>query len=225
IEEQRRVAEERRRIREAEDNAYWSATGERGKPDGYRAYLEKYPEGLHAKVARAALAKIAEAKADAKAQRELRIFNRAKKRDTAESYRNYLGEFPEGIYRDQALARLDEIENAERVAAEVAALKNGEAALKLSQNDMISLEKRLRFLGFETGSEDGVFDDRTRGALKGYQASRGLKDTGYFDRDSLVTLVNESNQAAGRGNRVQIDGAKVIQGLLKALGGNRVESE
>lgn len=225
IAEQKRIAEERRRIREAEDNAYWSVTGARGKPDGYRAYIEKFPEGLHSKVARAALAKIAEAKADAKAQRELRIFNRVKKQNTAEAYRNYLGEYPEGIYRDEALARLDEIENAERLAAELAALKKGEAALNLSQNDMKSLEQRLRFMGFETGSIDGVFDDRARGAIKGYQASRGLKDTGYFDRDSLVTLVNESNQASERGNRVQIDGAKVIQGLLKALGAPRVESE
>lgn len=220
IERQRVIAEEKRRIREAEDNAYWSATGARGKPDGYRAYLEKYPQGLHAKIARAAMAKVAEAKADARARKDLRVFNRAKKRDDAEGYRAYLAQYPEGIYRDQALARLDEIEGAEQAAAELAAYKQGEAALKLSSDDMMSVEQRLRFLGFAVGKEDGIFDERTRGAIKGYQASRGLKDSGYMDRESVVTLVNESNQQAegGTGGRVQIDGAKVIQGLLQALG-------
>lgn len=227
IERQRKIAEEKRRIREAEDNAYWSATGARGKPDGYRAYLEKYPEGLHSKVARAAMAKIAEAKADAQARKDLRVFNRAKKRDDAEAYRDYLAQYPEGIYRDQALARLDEIEGAEQAKAELAALQKTEAALKLSADDMLSVEQRLRFLGFAVGAEDGIFDDRTRGAIKGYQASRGLKDSGFLDRESVVTLVNESNQhvQGGENGTVQIDGAKVIQGLLKALGKRNVGSE
>ncbi|MEL7468255.1 MAG: peptidoglycan-binding protein [Pseudomonadota bacterium] len=223
IAEQKRIAEEQRRIREAEDNAYWSATGANGKPDGYRAYLEKYPEGLNSKVARAALAKIAEAQADAQARKELRIFNRAKKQDTAESYRNYLGIYPEGIYRDQALARLDEIEGAERAAAEKARYEKAEAALKLSKPDRQSVEQRLRFLGFAAGQEDGVFDDRTRAAIKGYQSSRSIGDTGYLDSDTVVMLVNESNQQAqqqDRQNRVQIDGAQVIKGLLDALSKN-----
>ena len=77
------------------------------------------------------------------------------------------------------------------------------------------LEKRLRFLGFEVGQEDGVFDNRTRSGIKGYQASRGLGDTGYFDRQTVVTLVRETNRAAGQ---TQIDGAAVIRGLLEALG-------
>lgn len=226
IEEQRRIAEEKRRIREAEDNAYWSVTGARGKPDGYRAYLKKFPEGLHSKIARAAMVKIAEAKADARALKEKRVFSRLKKQDTAEAYRDYLGQYPEGIYRDEALARLDEIEGAEKLAAQVAAYKKSEAALKLSQQDMISLEKRLRFMGFETGAEDGVFDDRTRSAVKGYQASRGLKDSGYFDRPSIVALVDESNRKQSEGSQpVRIDGAKVIQGLLKALGSRGSQNE
>ncbi|MEL6999816.1 MAG: peptidoglycan-binding protein [Pseudomonadota bacterium] len=223
IAEQKRIAEEQRRIREAEDNAYWSATGAKGNPDGYRAYLEKYPEGLNSKIARAALAKVAEAKADAQARKELRIFNRAKKQDTAESYRDYLGTYPEGIYRDQALARLDEIEGAERAAAEKARYEKAEAALKLSKPDRQSVEQRLRFLGFAAGQEDGVFDDRSRAAIKGYQSSRSIGDTGYLDSDTVVMLVNESNQQAqqqDRQNRVQIDGAQVIKGLLDALGKN-----
>ncbi|MEM9062971.1 MAG: peptidoglycan-binding protein [Pseudomonadota bacterium] len=226
IAEQKRIAEEQRRIREAEDNAYWSVTGANAKPAGYRAYLEKYPEGLHAKVARAALAKIAEAKADAQARKELRIFNRTKKQDTAEAYRDYLGTYPEGIYRDQALARLDEIEGAERAAAEKARLETAETALKLSKPDMQSIEQRLRYLGFAAGQEDGVFDERTRAAIKGYQSSRSLTGTGYLDRETVVTLVNESNQKAQQTEQqtVRIDGAQVIKGLLDALNRSKVDA-
>jgi peptidoglycan hydrolase-like protein with peptidoglycan-binding domain len=216
LEEQRRIAEEKRRIREAEDNAYWSATGANGTPAGYRTYLEKYPDGLHAKLARAALAKIAEAEADAKALKEKRAWARAQKRDTAESYRRYLADYPEGIYRDEALAKLDAIEGAERQAAEIARLEQIEAALNLSDQDRLSVEQRLRALSFEVGPLDGVFDDRSRAAIKGYQAARDINDTGYLDRLTVVTLVRETNQP--QQGQVQIDGAQVIRGLLEALG-------
>ncbi|MEM7056385.1 MAG: peptidoglycan-binding protein [Pseudomonadota bacterium] len=217
--EQRRIAAEKRRIQEAEDNAYWSATGAKGKPAGYRTYLEKYPEGLHSKVARAALAKVAEAEADAQARTERRAFRRAKRADTAESYRDYLGAYPEGIYRDEALARLDEIEGAERAAADEARLLSIEDALGLSQDDRISVEQRLRYLGFEVGAEDGNFDNRTRAAIKGYQSARELEGTGYLNRPTVVNLVRDTQAGSNQqGGRVVIDGAQVIRGLLDALG-------
>ena len=216
--EQRRIAEEQRRIREAEDNAYWSGTGALATPDGYRAYLEDYPEGLHAKVARAALAKIAEAKSDEKAQRELRAFNKAKKKDTAEEYRKYLGKYPEGIYRDEALARLDKIESAERAKARLKKLQAAERALKLSRSDRQSIERRLAFLGFAPGSADGKFDSKTRAAIRGYQASRELKGKGYLNRDTVVLLVKESDAKAGGQSSVnRVDGARIIEDLVKAL--------
>jgi len=212
--EQRRRAEEARRIAEAEDNAYWSATGARGTARGYRAYLQKYPDGLHAKVARAALAKIAEARADAKARRERRAWEEAQRADSAAAYRDYLGAYPEGIYRDQALARLDEIEGAERAAAEASRWQKTEDALALSPRDKVSVERRLLALGYAAGRPDGIFDERTRAAIKGYQSARGLIDSGYLDRATVVSLVRDT---APRDGRTVIDGARVIEGLLNAL--------
>jgi len=212
--EQRRRAEEARRIAEAEDNAYWSATGARGTARGYRAYLQKYPDGLHAKVARAALAKIAEARADAKARRERRAWEEAQRADSAAAYRDYLGAYPEGIYRDQALARLDEIVGAERAAAEASRWQKTEDALALSPRDKVSVERRLLALGYAAGRPDGIFDERTRAAIKGYQSARGLIDSGYLDRATVVSLVRDT---APRDGRTVIDGARVIEGLLNAL--------
>lgn len=219
LEEQARLAEEQRRIAEAEDNAYWSASGENGTADGFRAYLKKYPEGLHAKVARAALAKIAEAAADEKARRERDTFRVAREVDQPKAYRDYLGEYPEGIYRDQALARLDAIENAERRKAMNAKNRKIEQALELSKEDRLSVEQRLRILGFETGPQDGKLDQNARSAIKGYQASRGLEDTGFLNRRTVVTLVRETDKAA-QNQASQIDGANVIKNLIDAIGGS-----
>ncbi|MEM1300864.1 MAG: peptidoglycan-binding protein, partial [Pseudomonadota bacterium] len=214
--EQARIAEEQRRIREAEDNAYWSATGAKGSPAGYRAYLDKYPQGLHAKIARAAMAKIAEAEADALSRKDRRAWRRADKRATAEAYRDYLGAYPQGIYRDKALAALDAIESAEREAAEALRLTKIEESLKLSADDMVSVEQRLRFLGYEVGALDGVFDERTRAGIKGYQSSRELDATGYLNRKTVVRLVKDTNRP-----QVQVDGAKVIENLLDVLNAGR----
>ncbi|MEO1490581.1 MAG: peptidoglycan-binding protein [Pseudomonadota bacterium] len=219
IAEQERIAAERRRIAEAEDNAFWSATGDKGTADGYRAYLKEYPGGIHAKIARAALAKIAEAEADVKARRERDVFRAARGTDTPEAYRDYLAVYPEGIYRDRALARLDAIEGAERRRAMVLKNRKIEQALKLTKQDRISIEQRLRLLGFETGPQDGKLDKRARSAIKGYQASRGLEDTGFMNRETVVILVRETERTTN--GAPALDGAAVIEGLIDALGGAR----
>ena len=99
--EQRRIAEEKRRIAEAEDNGYWSATGARGNVAGYRAYLERYPQGLHAAAARAALDKVAEAEADEAARIERRRFRRASAPRHARGISRLSGDLSAGDLRGQ----------------------------------------------------------------------------------------------------------------------------
>lgn len=231
IAEQERIAAEKKAIRDAEDAAYWSATGAKETPTGYRAYLDKYPDGNKARIARAALAKLDEARADARARRESRIFERARKADTATGYRDYLAQYPKGTYRDQALARVEQIEGAERAAAELARLGQVENALGMTEGDKAFFERVLRETGFAAGEPDGILDERTRAALKGFQASRGLKPTGFFDRDSVVTLVLESGVGQGvfanepvpegvtLGGRKDLppEAARLIQGVMEAL--------
>ncbi len=72
----RRAAEieaEEERAREealALDRDYWEETGARGTPAGYRAYLERYPEGIFAGEARNKLAAAQETNNDAARDRE-----------------------------------------------------------------------------------------------------------------------------------------------------------
>lgn len=213
IDAARREAERKRLQAEAADNALWARTGASGRPRDLRAYLDTYPEGLHAAEARATLERIAEKEADTTTRRDRRAFRRARGRDTAEAYRDYLGEFPQGIFRDRALARLDEIEGAERDRANRKRLRRIENGLGLSTTDRISVEQRLRVLGYDVGPQDGKFDKRTRSAIRGYQDSRGLRGTGFLDHPTLVRLVRDTT----RGGNNKIDGADVIREILEAL--------
>ena len=219
LEEERRRAEEQERIERARDEAFWQATGADGTPEGWRRYLERFPEGQFAAAAREGLARHAEQEeADEATRRERRAFRRARQQDTAEAYRDYLGAYPQGIYRDEALARLDEIEGEEREEATRARLEAIEQSLGLRPADRRSIEMRLAILGYDPGPQDGEFDTRTREAIALFQEHRNLDNTGWLDRRTLVAILNESGQS--RELNV-IDGALIIKGLIDALNQNR----
>lgn len=69
-------------------------------------------------------------------------------------------------------------------------------------------------MGYRTGPSDGQFTKKTRWAIKSYQASRGLPDTGYLTKQTLIVLVRDTSSA----NRGKVDGADVIIKLLDAIG-------
>lgn len=102
-----REEQERRLERERNDRAFWRDTGSGGDEAGLRAYLERFPQGLFADVARERLAEY-------DAARDRRAWGRARDEDTAAAYRRYLEDHPEGAYADRARARLEEFTRAER---------------------------------------------------------------------------------------------------------------
>ena len=222
--EQRRREEEQRRVAAAEDETYWAATGADGTAEGYRDYLGRYPQGLHAAEARAALDAIAASAPDDEIGRERRLFEQARRAATAEGYRDYLAAYPQGLWRNEALARLDEIEGAGRQTSQQLGREQAEYALALNAKDRQSVEQRLRSLGFEPGPLDGTFDARTRAAIQGYQASRGIESTGYLDRRTVVGIVQETNRAqAGEAQQgtLIIDGTDVVRDLIESLEGTQ----
>ncbi|MEM0945108.1 MAG: caspase family protein [Pseudomonadota bacterium] len=92
------------------DQAHWLATGKDGTREGYRAYLERYPEGIHAEKALAGLDRLAAASDRAEERAERVAFREAEAAGTREAYRRFLTRYPAGNYQAQAereLARLD----------------------------------------------------------------------------------------------------------------------
>lgn len=58
----------------------------------------------------------------------------------------------------------------------------------LSRTERLELQILLGHLGYAVGAPDGVVGERTRTAIRGYQASAGLPATGYYSRPLLVSL-------------------------------------
>jgi peptidoglycan hydrolase-like protein with peptidoglycan-binding domain len=169
---------EERAAREQADRAWWQATGAGRTVEGMRAYLERYPEGIYAE---RALAAIEEATAG-------QAWERARSLDTIAGYREFLETYPESRHATAARARLDELQTG-LDGDERARLEAREAALNLPPLTRMLVEQRLARLGLEPGQVDGEFDASTRRAIADYQGSRGLPATGYLDQSTIALLL------------------------------------
>ena len=58
----------------------------------------------------------------------------------------------------------------------------------MTKDDRIALQRRLTARGFDTGGSDGVIGKKTEAAIRAYQASRGLPETGQPSLDLLQSL-------------------------------------
>ena len=67
-----------------------------------------------------------------------------------------------------------------------------EAGLGLTRDARVLVQRGLTALKFEAGPADGLFGKRTRGAIKAWQAAKGLEATGYLTKEQAEAL-----QAAG----------------------------
>jgi len=193
----------------ARDRDYWATTGALGTGDGYRDYLGRYSNGLHAEEAREALKRMARAGTDAVARREREVWREAKYSDRPSDYRDYLQRYPTGIWQPAAERRLAELTGAIAPApADPAVVEN---ALGLTRNDRMSIEQRLNYLGFPPGAQDGFFDASTRWAIEGYQRNRGHDATGYLNQPTLAAIMDETRDVQ---TGIVIDGAAILRGLL-----------
>ena len=66
------------------------------------------------------------------------------------------------------------------------AARSTELALDLL---VLGIEQRLDALDLRPGEVDGIFDERTRRAIRRFQTARGLPETGYLDQSSMVGLL------------------------------------
>lgn len=200
----RRAAEleaeaERQRAEEARlDRAYWEETGAKGDEPGYRAYLEKFPDGLFAELAAQRLADIEAQKRAAAEAEDRAAWDAAVAADSVAAYNGYLVRFPDGVFRAEAEARIAALTADEVNADELEAAAEAERRLALNPITARLVEARLLQLGLNPGDVDGVFDDRTRRAIRRYQRARDLPVTGYLNEPTIVRLLADSIGVIGR---------------------------
>ena len=174
------------------DRAYWEETGARGDEAGYRAYLDRFPDGVFAEDAADQLTLIEDDKRRESEAEDRAAWDRTRAVDRIESYETYLRAFPGGVFTEEAQARIAELTQAATDAGpnqDAAAL---EAALNLNLLAARLVEVRLDQLGLNPGEVDGRFDNHTRRALRRYQRERDLPVSGYLNEPTVVRLLADS---------------------------------
>ncbi len=183
------AAEEARREEEAADAAFWRSTGAGGAPADLRAYLARYPEGVYAAEAQAALDRIEAEAAEQASAADRAAWEAAREADRPRAYRDYLAAYPEGAFAGRAQARVAEIEGEPDRRRARDASAQAEEALGLNRGSRALIEGQLAAIGFEVGAPDGEFDQSTRRALREFQGRQGLEATGYVDQATIQALI------------------------------------
>jgi len=171
------------------DRVFWDETGAKGDEAGYRAYLDRYPGGIHASIAADRLAEIDAARAAAAAEEERADWAQAQDRDTVAAYQAFLNAWPDGQFAERATERIGELQGPRASQTQVEAARAAERTLGLTGIRAQLLELRLADAGFDPGRADGVLDDDFRAALGDWQAANGVPPTGFVDQLTLVTLM------------------------------------
>jgi peptidoglycan hydrolase-like protein with peptidoglycan-binding domain len=119
------------------------------------------------------------------------------------------------VQAGQAQPRFGDSGGAQTAEDPLGGLTESEAALRLNARDRQSLEQRLRSLGFEPGPIDGQIDARARAAIRGFQVSRGMQASGQLDRQTVVGIVQTTNQS--RQDGLITEGTDVVRALIESL--------
>lgn len=185
-------AERARAEKEQLDRAFWAETGAQGDEPGYRAYLERFPDGIFAAQATEELAAIEDAKRQQAAAEDRADWDRAVAANTIEAYQSYLATFPQGAFIAEASARIDGLRAPEPSNDAAIAAEN---ALGLDGITLRLIEARLAQIGLEPGEVDGGLDQDSRRAIRNFQGDRDLTVTGYLNEETIVRLLADGFSA------------------------------
>ncbi len=182
-------AERQRREQAAADVAYWRETGASGRAADLRAYLARYPDGIYAADAKAALDRIENDDRDEAERAEQQAWDSARSDNTIRSYEHYLDLYPRGVFVDNALARIAALRGEDNTEDNRAEWEAIEANLGLNAASRTLVERRLSALGHEPGNVDGVFDRNTRRAIRQFQQSQRIEVTGFLNANTVRQLI------------------------------------
>ncbi|WP_415234360.1 peptidoglycan-binding protein [Pseudorhodobacter sp.] len=173
-----------------EDRSFWDRSGASGEEDGLRTYLRQFPDGLYADIAANRLQVFDLKRQNAAAAQDRAAWAQAEKDNNIDSYTAYLDQFPQGAFVAEAKARVAAAQDAaEGGDSNRAAAQTTEDGLGLNPVTRKLIETRLASLGFDPGPADGVFDEKTRRAIRRFQKARGQEVTGYINQTAIVALL------------------------------------
>lgn len=205
----------------AVEMAVWEATQQVQDPErraeAIHHYLNAYPEGRFAVIARLQLDDLANpplqptpdeppslppgpvepptppqvAEADPPVDDADSAFWQIIKGSTdADDYREYLARFPNGLMADVAEARIASLTAPDPEVVERERLEALESGL--SYGDRREVQTALRSLGLYTLGVDGIFGPGTRRAIRSYQQRIGSPQTGYLTASERTRLLAEA---------------------------------
>jgi len=120
-----------------------------------------------------------------------RAWNTAQGTNTADSYRQFLEDFPDSRFAAEARSRLDSIENDPALIAERA-----EDALNLTRNARRDIQRDLTLLDFNTRGVDGIFGPGSRSAIRNWQQENGFAQTSFLNRSQINRLDAQASRRA-----------------------------
>ena len=187
-------AEAQRRRQEllAADQAFWDRTSADGSENSLRTYLNQYPDGEYAEVAQARLEQFEQNRQGRASAADRRLWQQVRQIDSLPAYEEYLRRAPQGAFRSDAETRIRQLNKARGNSAQRTAAQQSEQALNLSPPTRQVIEARLNGLDMKPGKVDGIFDRDTRRAIRRYQASRNLDQTGFLTEAVVVRLLADS---------------------------------
>ncbi|MEO0485498.1 MAG: peptidoglycan-binding protein [Pseudomonadota bacterium] len=183
-------AETRRAEERRADSAYWARTGINGSERGLRAYLDRYPDGIHAANARRSLAEFEDARAQSRAAADRRRWEDALDTGSVAGFESYLREFPDGLYAEDAREEIERRSQPSVSDAQIARDRSEEGDVLGNPILKLLAEQRMTQLGYGPGRVDGRFDDATRAAIRAFQTASGLPATGYVSRATGARLLS-----------------------------------
>ena len=144
----------------AAERLFWESVKDREEAADIQAYLDRYPDGVYAVLARNRLERL---------ERSARA--------------------EEGELVVASAPPPEAPEEPSSPASAESSPRTVESGLGLERSQRRRVQRALASLGFDPGPADGLFGDRTRSAVRSYQMETELRETGYLDAASARALL------------------------------------